>query len=228
MVNTIRACLKNKPGKPDACRILDPVPNRGLVVDLVWVGWHTRVMVSLNRVVMKPASRRMIRALGPQGLDVAEISGKWGRRFNFKTYRQFRFPTHDICSGPFEENGRMLTFDLILANQVWEHLDRPYAATRHVHAMLRPGGHFWLAVPFFVPFHAAPQDCSRWSARGLRNLLIEAGFDEGGIQAAQWGNVHVARRNLEDVWPPQHDPETDDLTDDPAMPVCAWALAQKR
>ena len=185
-------------------------------------------MVSLNRVVMQPASRRMIQALGPEGLDCAEISGKWGERFTFRSYSQFRYPAHDICAGPYRsEAGDLLQFDLILANQVWEHLDRPYAATRHVYEMLRPEGFFWIAVPFFAPFHAAPQDCSRWSARGLRNLLIEGGFDEDAIHAEQWGNRHVARRNLEDVWPPQHDPKTDDIRNDPDMPVCAWALAQK-
>ena len=144
-------------------------------------------MVSLNRVVMQPSSRRMINALGPQGLDVAEISGKWGERFSFKSYVKFRYPAYDICAGPFGDpsTGRVLQVDLILANQVWEHLDRPYAATRHVHAMLRPGGYFWLAVPFLAPLHAAPQDCSRWNARGLKNLLIEGGFDEDAIHAEQ-------------------------------------------
>ena len=171
----------------------------------------------------------MINALGPQDLDVAEISGKWGERFAFRSYRQFRYPEHDICAGPIRdtETGETLCFDLILANQVWEHLDRPYAATRNVIESLRPGGFFWLAVPFFAPLHAAPQDCSRWNARGLTNLLIEAGFDAEAIHAEQWGNRHVARRNLEEVWPPVYDPDTDDIRNDPDMPVCAWALAQK-
>lgn len=178
---------------------------------------------------MQPASRRMIKALGPAKLDVAEISGKWGRSFNFKSYEQFRYPEYDVCAGPFinEETGVPLRFDLILANQVWEHLDRPYAATRNVLQMLRPGGFFWVAVPFFVPLHAAPQDNSRWSARGLKNLLIEGGFDEEAIHAEQWGNRHVALRNMEELWPPVYDEATDDIKNDPNMPICAWALAQK-
>ncbi len=185
-------------------------------------------MVSLNRVVMQKSSRAMIGALDPGRLDVAEISGKWGRGFAFGSYRQFLYPQWDICAGPYVEDGRVLKFDLILANQVWEHLDRPYAALKHVRRMLRKGGHFWLAVPFFVPFHAAPMDNSRWSARGLRNLLIEGGFDEAAIVAEQWGNRAAARRNLDDGdWPPAYDPARDVLDNDPEMPVCAWALAQK-
>ena len=176
---------------------------------------------------MGRASRGMIRALGTD-LDVAEISGRWGRMFGFRTYRQFNYPKYDICADPFADKaGAVRQFDLILANQVWEHLDRPYRATQNVHAMLRPGGHFWIAVPFFIPFHAAPMDCSRWSARGLTNLLIECGFDADQIRAEQWGNRQAALRNFETPWPPGYDADTDDLENDPDFPICAWALAQK-
>ena len=100
-------------------------------------------MTSLNRVAMAKSSRRMIRKLGPANLDVAEISGKWGQMFNFRSYQRFLYPEWDICVGPYrDEAGAVQGFDLILANQVWEHLDRPYAATRNVLEMLRPGGHF--------------------------------------------------------------------------------------
>jgi len=170
----------------------------------------------------------MIRALGPEALDVAEISGKWGKNFTFASYTQFKYPDYDICAGPIRNDDRSVrTYDLILANQVWEHLDRPYAATRNVRNMLRPGGHFWLAVPFFIPFHAAPYDCSRWSARGLKNLLIEGGFDEDKIEAHQWGNRNAALRNMGEDWPPVYDEAVDTLEDDPQMPICAWAIARR-
>ncbi len=81
---------------------------------------------------------------------------------------------------------------------------------------------------FFIPFHAAPNDCSRRTARGLRNLLIDGGFDPETIKAEQWGNRAAALRNLEPKWPPEHIPETDDLTNDPAFPIVAWAMGQKQ
>ncbi|MEM9551059.1 MAG: methyltransferase [Pseudomonadota bacterium] len=185
-------------------------------------------MTSLNRVVMNRASREVIAALEPETLEAAEISGKWGASMTFRSYEQFRYPAYDICAGPITRpDGRPRKFDLVLANQVWEHLDRPFAATRNVRRMLRKGGHFWLAVPFFVPFHGAPYDCSRWSARGLANLLVEAGFDADAIDARQWGNRQAAARNLEEHWPPEYDADRDCLTNDPDMPICAWALARK-
>ncbi len=185
-------------------------------------------MASLNRVIMQRATRRLFAELDLESMEAAEISGKHGHRFNFKSYEVFRYPQYDVCAGPFTDaDGNARRFDIILANQVWEHLDRPYAATRNVLEMLRPGGYFWVAVPFFIPYHGAPIDCSRWSARGLKNLLIEGGFDEDGIVSKQWGNRHAAQRNLEESWPPVYDPETDDLTNDKLFPICACALAQK-
>ena len=179
-------------------------------------------VTSLNRVVMQKSTRRWLDALSPETLDAAEISGKFGRRFAFRSYARFRYPKHDICAGPFlDADGGVRSFDLILANQVWEHLDRPYAAMRHVREMLRPDGWFWLAVPFFIPYHQDPVDCSRWTARGLTNLLVEAGFAADRITARQWGNRAAALRNLEPEWPPEYDPETDDLTNDPQLPICS-------
>ena len=185
-------------------------------------------MASLNRIVMQKTSRGVIKTLGPHKLSVAEISGKWGAGFNFRKYETFHYPEYDICQGPFlNAAGAMRKFDLILANQVWEHLDRPYAATKNVRRMLRKGGYFWVAVPFYIPYHAVPVDCSRWSARGLKNLLIECGFKEDDIRAEQWGNRNVAERNLELPWPPTYDEARDSLENDPEMPICAWAFAQK-
>lgn len=185
-------------------------------------------MPSLNKIELRRISRAWLKELPLKGMSVAEISGQWGKYFNFGTYEQFRYPKYDICKGPFEgEDGRPRKFDLIIADQVWEHLDRPYAATKNVRKIMKRGSYFYIATPFFIPFHAAPQDNSRWSARGLKNLLVECGFDENAIRTSQWGNRAAALRNLEPVWPPEHDTENDDLSNDPDFPITAWALAQK-
>jgi SAM-dependent methyltransferase len=82
-----------------------------------------------------------------------EISGKFGESFAFRSYRAFRYPAHDPCVAPFRDDaGKLVKADLILANQVWEHIDRPLAAPRDVYRGLRPDGWFWLAVPFFMPW----------------------------------------------------------------------------
>lgn len=185
-------------------------------------------MPSLNRIEMRRISRRWLKELPLDLMDVAEISGQWGKTFKFRSYEIFRFPKHDICQGPYvAEDGRPRKFDLIIADQVWEHVDRPYAATKNVRRMLRKGGYFYIATPFFIPMHLAPQDNARWSARGLENLLAECGFDPAHIRTGQWGNRHAALRNMEADWPPEYHPDTDDLTNDPNFPITSWALAEK-
>ena len=184
-------------------------------------------MRSLNRIVMQRESRDWIMSLGPERLNVLELSGKWGQSFPFRKYSFANRWKFDPCKGPMtDEGGKVVRFDLIMANHVWEHLDRPYAATRNIFRMLRPGGWFWVAVPFFAPFHGAPVDCSRWTARGLKNLLVEGGFEADRVQSHQWGNRPAAARNLETPWPPEYRTD-DDLTDDPDFPVVSWAMAQK-
>ncbi|MDO6729466.1 methyltransferase domain-containing protein [Marinovum sp. 2_MG-2023] len=184
-------------------------------------------MASLNRVFMQKKSRMLIRTLEPEKLEAVEISGVWGKNFGFRKYQSLYYPTHDICAGPLSDDAGVISCDIVLANQVWEHLDRPYGAIGHVREMLRPGGYFWVAVPFFVPYHGAPVDCSRWSARGLKNLLIEAGFPEENVVSDQWGNRAAGMRNLVGKWPPVYEKDHDDLENDDLFPVCAWALAQK-
>lgn len=157
----------------------------------------------------------------------AEISGGyWVRKHKWAKGETFEFPEYDICTGTFHDDaGDVRTFDMIIADQVWEHLDRPYAATRNVLEMLAPGGYFYVAVPFYIRYHAYPVDCSRWTSRGLTNLLIESGFDADLIEADQWGNLAAARKDCGRRWA-KHAPE-DDLRNDPSFPLISWALARK-
>lgn len=184
-------------------------------------------MAFLNRIAYTRAAHELFEKLDPPNKTCAEISGGFGEKYNFKSFETFHFPDYDICKGPFRDaKNRIRKFDVIIADQVWEHLDRPYAATKHVLQMLSPGGAFYICTPFYVRYHAFPVDCSRWSARGLTNLLIESGFDEGKIEAAQWGNVPSALADCGKKWA-KYDPEVHTLENDPKFPTVAWAMARK-
>lgn len=185
-------------------------------------------MTSLNRIEQRRIGRAWLKELPLQGMSVAEISGDWGQYFGFGSYEQYRFPEYDVCKGPVEDDeGRPRKFDLIIADQVLQHLDQPFDGVKNVRKMMKRGSYFYLSAPFFIPFHAAPQDNSRWSARGLKNMLTECGFDASAIRTGQWGNRAAALRNLEDDWPPAYIEGQDDLTNDPEFPIMAWALVQK-
>lgn len=180
-----------------------------------------------NRIAYLDAADKLLNGISPETRSCCEISGKMGRKFPFKSFQSFHFPEHDICAGPFRgPDGTALKFDTVIADQVWEHLDRPYAATQNVYELLNDGGYFYVCVPFYVRYHKYPVDCSRWSARGLKNLLIESGFEEEKIVSDQWGNLSCARKECGKRFA-RFDPETDNLENDPDFPVVAWALAQK-
>jgi SAM-dependent methyltransferase len=174
------------------------------------------------RVVMYRRCFEFIRTLGPENLDILEISGgpQWKRTFNFHSYSETQYPTFDICSQTLDRQ-----FDLIIADQVFEHLPWPIRAGRNVFQMLRPGGTFVIATPFLLRVHKVPIDCSRWTEEGLSHLLQECGFSEENIKTDSWGNRACLKANLT-KWRtygwfrPLHN--------EPAYPVIVWAFARKQ
>lgn len=162
-----------------------------------------------------------IETLGPTRLDVLEISAgnQWKRNFNFRSYAETQFPDFDICSESLPSK-----FDLIIADQVFEHLPRPLAAAKHVFKMLNPGGTFIIATPFLVRVHAVPIDCSRWTETGLSYLLQDAGFAQEKITTRSWGNRACVKANFlkwrkRGLFSP--------MKNEPNFPVMVWAYAKR-
>lgn len=172
------------------------------------------------RIVMHERTEEWVRGLKPELLDAFEISGKkWGR-FPFRSYENAFYPDLDICEAVPQGS-----YDIIFAEQVWEHLKYPRRATGHVLQALRPGGWFLVTVPFMIRNHPTPLDCSRWSADGLRYFLEDCGFDAGSIQSDQWGNRDCLIANL-DEWV-RYDKPSHSLENDERFPLVAWAMGQK-
>lgn len=173
------------------------------------------------RVVMYRECFAFIHSINPETLDVLEISGgpQWRRNFNFRSYTSTDFPDFDICAETLDRQ-----FDLIIADQVFEHLPWPMRAGRNVHAMLRPGGYFVIATPFLVRIHEVPIDCSRWTEQGLSYLLQECGFESSNIKTASWGNRKCLNANLF-KW--RRYGFYRSLANEPNFPVMVWAIARK-
>jgi SAM-dependent methyltransferase len=173
------------------------------------------------RVVMYRRCFEFICTLKPESLDVLEISGgpQWRRAFNFKSYRETQYPDFDICSQVLD-----CQFDLIIADQVFEHLPWPNRAARNVFEMLRRGGTFVIATPFLVRVHKVPIDCTRWTEDGLSYLLQESGFPEDNIKTESWGNRACLKGNLS-KW--RRHGWLRSLRNEPNYPVMVWAFARK-
>lgn len=174
-----------------------------------------------TRIVMNRETTALVENLQPQELKVLEISGsQWGHCFRFKDYKHIHYPELDICESRLDES-----FDLIIAEQVFEHLRWPYRAGKHIHEMLNPEGHFLLTTPFLLRVHLSPTDCSRWTESGIKYLLAECGFNLDKIRTGSWGNRACVRGNF-DRWKKFH-PLLHTLRNEPDFPVSVWALAQK-
>lgn len=182
------------------------------------VGYETDDWV---RVMMYRDAFAFIRERQPETLDTLEISGgvQWRREFTFKSYQTTEYPDFDICSEALPPN-----FDLIIADQIFEHLKWPMRAARNVYSMLRPGGYFIVATPFLLRVHASPIDCNRWTETGLSCLLQEAGFAEKDIVTKSWGNRRCVQANFK-RW--QKVGFLGSLKNEPNFPVMVWAYARK-
>lgn len=173
------------------------------------------------RVEMYKELEKLIGSIDPSTLDVAEISGDyWDRPGFFRNYRSLGYPEFDICTGPTQER-----FDLVIAEQVFEHLLWPYRAAKNVHTMLNPGGYFLISTPFLLKIHNHPVDCSRWSEVGMKHFLAECGFPLENIVTGSWGNRACAKANLGPRWV-IYQKWLHSLKNEPEFPIVVWALAR--
>jgi SAM-dependent methyltransferase len=204
------------------------------LLDGVWWRWRFVLVPRLKRlfgvrdvqwarVVSDRQAEAFVRTLPFERFDVVEISAgsdRW-RRLGFKSYCSTTYPSFDICAGPLQAD----SFDLVIAEQVFEHLHWPYRAARHAWQMLRPGGWFLVATPFMLRVHGYPDDCSRWTELGLKCLLVESGFPADRITTGSWGNRACVKANFRRF--PSWIPWWHSLKNESLYPVVVWAFAQK-
>lgn len=174
-----------------------------------------------SKVVMKRECFEYIKGLDPSLLDALEISGHEWQELGFKSYTQAHYPELDICKDCLPQK-----FDIIIADQVFEHLLWPYRAGKNVYKMLKPGGYFIISTPFLVRIHNDPIDCSRWTETGLKYLLAECGFQLNLIQTGSWGNRACINANFR-KWSARGWGLFSSLRNEPDFPITVWAIAQK-
>lgn len=181
------------------------------------VGYDHRLW---QRCVMYDRCFELLRRLGPERMDALEISaGPAWRALPFKSFTEANYPAFDVCKAPLPQR-----FDVIIADQIFEHLLWPDRAARHVLEMLRPGGYFLVTTPFMIRIHREPEDVTRWSETGLRSLLVGAGFCAEGLHTDAWGNRACVKANL-GKWARRG--WFGSLQNEPDFPVAVWALARK-
>ena len=110
-----------------------------------------------------------------------DASDKEGGRYRdyfpgaeFKALDQRPEPHPDYVEGDLMVPQRHLgTYDLVIAMSIIEHIDRPWVAAPNISALIAPGGHLFVAMPWFYPVHEGADFGDHWRATpsGLRFLF---------------------------------------------------------
>jgi SAM-dependent methyltransferase len=170
---------------------------------------------------MSDAIDAHIASLDPASRSAAEISGESHADKSWREYTSLMYPDFDLCA-PIEDRGR---FDVVICEQVLEHVDDPWGAAANLRQLAVPGGHVIVSTPFLIKVHElalfALRDYWRFTPRGLRTLLDSAGLVVDTVET--WGNRRCVIGNLRRWsayrrWHPLHN--------DPDLAVQVWAFAR--
>lgn len=175
-----------------------------------------------QRVVLYDAVDRHLASRSTSRLSAVEISGNTYADREWGQYTSLNFPEFDICA-PLEQSK---TYDVVICEQVLEHVVDPFGAAENLRRLCAPGGEAIVSTPFMVKVHELPlyalRDYWRFTPRGLGVLLEQAGLvvDEVG----SWGNRECIVGNLE-RWSAFR--RWHSLRNEPAAPVQVWAFAHR-
>lgn len=79
------------------------------------------------------------------------------------------------------------SFDLSIADQILEHVERPWVAAAELERVTKKGGVCVVATPGLYPIHPSPLDCWRIMPDGYRVLFPESRWDY--LDLSMWGNA---------------------------------------
>jgi SAM-dependent methyltransferase len=174
-----------------------------------------------QRVPLNEAVSRHIASLDPPSKTAAEISGEAQAGHPWKQFTSLNYPDFDLCA-PLGSQG---TFDVVICEQVIEHVVDPFGAAANLRGLCAPGGHVIVSTPFLIRIHELPlfglKDYWRFTPRGLQTLLEHAGMTVE--QVGSWGNRRCVVGNF-DRWPAYR--RWLPLRDEPDLPVQVWAFAR--
>ena len=84
-------------------------------------------------------------------------------------------------------------FDYVIADQVLEHVKRPWVAADEIYRITKPGGYVVITTCLMNHVHGVPEDYFRFTLDGLR-VLFAGNFTE--IRCEGYGNLDFIRKAL--------------------------------
>lgn len=171
------------------------------------------------RIVMYQVAAGIFQADASR-LDVLEISGAAFRDLlPWHSYRSVS--DFDVCRDGWQHRAK--DSNLIVLDQVLEHLSSPSDALANVYEALPASGRVFVTTPFLVRNHPDPHDHWRWTSSGLRLMLERAGFEDVGSDS--WGNRSCVVANFS-RWV-KYKSDEHSLVNEPNYPVTVWAWGTK-
>lgn len=171
-------------------------------------------------MVLNRAVHEHLSSLDPPSRSAVEISGDAHAGRGWATFVSLDYPQFDLCA-PLGDRER---FDVVICEQVIEHVPDPQRAAENLRGLCVPGGQVIVSTPFLVRVHALPMygmgDYWRFTPRGLRTLLERAGLEVDAV--GSWGNRSCVTGNF-DRWPAYR--RWHSLRNEPDLPVQVWAFA---
>jgi len=117
-------------------------------------------------------------------------------------------------------------FDVVVLDEILEHVARPWVAVEQVRRILKPGGWLITSSPFLIAEHRMPKDYWRFTKDGYRVLLE----NYSKIETGSWGNSGSVAYLMEGMMASTQDAidaGTFDLTDVEKFAISVWAYARK-
>lgn len=170
------------------------------------------------REVMNRDLAGFFATLPPETTDVIEVSGDLRADLPWKSYTSLAYPAFDICAPSVAPADA----DLVICEQVLEHVRDPCLAVRNLARLARPGGAVLVSTPFLLRIHGHPEDHWRFTPSGMRLLLDAGGLHVEWVRS--WGNRRCVKGNL-GRWVAYRPWRS--LRNEDDVPLVVWALARR-
>lgn len=126
------------------------------------------------RTILNERMREEVTALKPEMAHAVEVSGSWWSAQPWRSYRSTNYPEFDLVAPPSDFDGWGQA-DVVICEQVLEHVVDPVLAMHHLVQIAKPGGTVLVNTPFLIKIHGSPYDYWRFTPAGLAELMRRSG-----------------------------------------------------